>query len=161
VSGQPTGYVVRCASCGLTGDPVAGRGNAAQLAAVHNSLHHRDRDIATVEPVYADVVATADDAANGERGFLNPPRSDAELLMYCVLISDVLHSMADGIDDWTIGLSGAGLPAAVVSPLEAAAQTVHDRARSALHAGIALEHDLAHARTLAARGLVFTGHDAA
>jgi hypothetical protein len=141
----------------MAGDPVTSAGDAAQLAAVHNTLHHRDHGTATVEPTH-----TADDASAGAAGgFLEPPRSDAELLMYCVLISDVLHSIADRIGDWTIGLGAAGIPASVIGPIEAAARTVHDRARAALYAGAALEHDLAHARSVAARGLVFTGHDAA
>lgn len=159
MTGQPTGYAVRCIPCGMAGDPVASRGDADQLAAVHNALHHHDHGTATVEPVHT--AAGASTAGGATRGFLELPRSDAELLMYCVLISAVLHSLADRIGDWTIGLGAAGLPAAVIGPIETAARTVHDRARSALYAGAALEHDLAHARTVAARGLVFTGHDAA
>ena len=159
MTGQPTGYAVRCIPCGIAGDPVTSRGDAGQLAAVHNTLHHRDHGTATVEPTHT--AAGASTAGSAARGFLEPPRSDAELLMYSVLISDVLHSHADRIGDWTIALGAAGLPAAVIGPIEAAAQTVHDHARAALYAGAALEHDLAHARTVAAHGLVFTGHDAA
>jgi hypothetical protein len=149
------GYGVRCIPCGYASDPISSSKDASQLAAVHDMLHGHRTGTATTHPARATLPAGAG------TGFLERPRSDAELLEYCLLINAVLSSLATTVADWAAGLAVAGLPPALTGAISDTASAVRQQSRAALLAGAALEHDLAHARTAAAAGLVLTGHDTA
>ena len=92
---------------------------------------------------------------------LEHPTTDGEFLESCVQLGDVLKSLADQITDWADGLSALNLPASVLSPLHQVSEGITDAADGAAKAATAFENEFEDARDVAARGMHFTGQDAA
>jgi hypothetical protein len=92
---------------------------------------------------------------------LEPPTTDGEFLESCVQLGDVLKSLADQIGEWADGLSALNLPQSVLSPLHQVSEGITDAADGATKAATAFENEFEDARDVAARGMHFTGQDAA
>jgi hypothetical protein len=92
---------------------------------------------------------------------LEPPTTDGEFLESCVQLGDVLKSLADQIGEWADGLSVLNLPTSVLSPLHQVSEGITDAADGATKAATAFENEFEDARDVAARGMHFTGQDAA
>lgn len=92
---------------------------------------------------------------------LEHPTTDGEFLESCIQLGDVLKSLADQIGDWADGLSSLNLPASVLSPLHQVSEGITDAADGAAKAAAAFENEFEDARDVAARGMHFTGQDAA
>lgn len=92
---------------------------------------------------------------------LEHPTTDGEFLESCIQLGDVLKSLADQIGDWADGLSALNLPSSVLSPLHQVSEGITDAADGAAKAATAFENEFEDARDVAARGMHFTGQDAA
>jgi hypothetical protein len=92
---------------------------------------------------------------------LEHPATDGEFLESCIQLGDVLKSLADQIADWADGLSALNLPQSVLSPLHQVSEGITDAADGATKAATAFENEFEDARDVAARGMHFTGQDAA
>lgn len=92
---------------------------------------------------------------------LEHPATDGEFLESCIQLGDVLKSLADQIGDWADGLSALNLPQSVLSPLHQVSEGITDAADGATKAATAFENEFEDARDVAARGMHFTGQDAA
>jgi hypothetical protein len=92
---------------------------------------------------------------------LEPPATDGEFLESCVQLGDLLKSLADQIGDWADGLGALNLPQSVLNPLHQVSEGITDAADGAAKAATAFEDEFEDARDVAARGMHFTGQDAA
>ena len=92
---------------------------------------------------------------------LEPPATDGEFLESCVELGDVLKSLAEQISNWADGLGALNLPASVLNPLHQVSEGITDAAAGATQAAKAFEDEFEDARDVAARGMHFTGQDAA
>jgi hypothetical protein len=92
---------------------------------------------------------------------LEPPATDAEFLESCVQLGDVLKALAGEVSNWADGLSGLHLPTSVLSPLHSLCEGIEEAATGATSAAKAFEDEFEDARDVAARGMHFTGQDAA
>lgn len=92
---------------------------------------------------------------------LEPPQTDGEFLESCVQLGDVLKSLAEEIASWADGLGALNLPQSVLNPLHQVSDGIADAAAGATQAAKAFEDEFEDARDVAARGMHFTGQDAA
>jgi hypothetical protein len=92
---------------------------------------------------------------------LEPPQTDGEFLESCVQLGDVLKSLAEEIANWADGLGALNLPQSVLNPLHQVSDGITDAAAGAAQAAKAFEDEFEDARDVAARGMHFTGQDAA
>jgi hypothetical protein len=92
---------------------------------------------------------------------LEPPQTDGEFLESCVQLGDVLKSLAEEISNWADGLGALNLPQSVLNPLHQVSDGITDAAAGATQAAKAFEDEFEDARDVAARGMHFTGQDAA
>jgi hypothetical protein len=92
---------------------------------------------------------------------LEPPTTDGEFLESCVQLGDVLKSLAEEISNWADGLGSLNLPQSVLNPLHQVSDGITDAADGATQAATAFEDEFEDARDVAARGMHFTGQDAA
>jgi hypothetical protein len=92
---------------------------------------------------------------------LEPPQTDGEFLESCVQLGDVLKSLAEEIASWADGLGALNLPQSVLNPLHQVSDGITDAAAGATQAAKAFEDEFEDARDVAARGMHFTGQDAA
>lgn len=92
---------------------------------------------------------------------LEPPQTDGEFLESCVQLGDVLKSLAEEISTWADGLGSLNLPQSVLNPLHQVSDGITDAAAGATQAAKAFEDEFEDARDVAARGMHFTGQDAA
>ena len=92
---------------------------------------------------------------------LEAPTSDAEFLASCIDLGDALRGMAEEIGEWAEGIASLGLPSSVTTPLNAVAEGITEAAAGAARAASSFADEFEDAREVAARGMKFTGRDAA
>lgn len=92
---------------------------------------------------------------------LEPPTNDAEFLATLIDIGDMLKGVAEEIEGWAETIAGMGLPSSVTTPLQAIPEGITEAAQGATRAAGAFEDEFEDARDVAARGMKFTGRDAA
>ena len=92
---------------------------------------------------------------------MEPPTNDAEFLATLIDIGDMLKGVAEEIENWAEGITGMGLPSSVTTPLQAIPEGITEAAQGATRAAGAFEDEFEDAREVAARGMHFTGQDAA
>lgn len=101
--------------------------------------------------------------ANGS-GFsidLDKPSTDAEFLESCQILADALRGLSKSVEEWAGDVSALGLPRQVTASLDAVAEGIGDAATGVNRAASTFEDIFEDPRDIAARGMKFTGEDAA
>ncbi|GAA2124477.1 hypothetical protein [Actinomadura napierensis] len=101
--------------------------------------------------------------ANGS-GFsidLEKPSTDAEFLESCQILADALRGLSKSVEEWAGDVSALGLPGQVTASLDAVAEGIGDAATGVNRAASTFEDIFEDPRDIAARGMKFTGEDAA
>jgi hypothetical protein len=92
---------------------------------------------------------------------LEPPTTDGEFLETITQIADVLKSLAEQLGEWAADLGARKLPSSVTNPLQQVSEGIKEAATGASQSAKAFEDEFEDAREVAARGMHFTGQDAA
>lgn len=101
--------------------------------------------------------------ANGS-GFsidLEKPSTDAEFLESCQILAHALRGLSKTVEEWAGDVSALGLPRQVTASLDAVAEGIGDAATGVNRAASTFEDIFEDPRDIAARGMKFTGEDAA
>ncbi|GGP92269.1 hypothetical protein BKA00_000439 [Actinomadura coerulea] len=115
-------------------------------------------------PTTGETAATARRTMTSRSGFridLEKPTTDAEFLETCVTLADALRSFSKQVEEWAADVSGLGLPTQVTAPLDAVSEGVGEAATAVNRAASTFADLFEEPREIAARGMKFTGEDAA
>lgn len=89
------------------------------------------------------------------------PQSDGEFLSLCAAAAQQLQQQAQALEELEATLAGLRLARSVVAEIQSAAQAVGEAAISVRNAAAKFEEEYDDVRQVAARGMRFTGADAA
>ncbi|MFD0535040.1 hypothetical protein ACFQY7_16135 [Actinomadura luteofluorescens] len=89
------------------------------------------------------------------------PTTDAEFLESCVTLADLLRQLAKSVEEWAGEVSSLGLPKQVTAPLDAVSEGIGEAATAVNRSASTFADLFEDARDIAARGMKFTGEDAA
>jgi hypothetical protein len=92
---------------------------------------------------------------------LETPSSDGEFLANCSHLALEGRALAQQMDEYTAELVRLGLPSSVTGYINMAAESASDMAGYLVTAGHRFEEEYEEVRTVAGRGMVFRGEDAA
>lgn len=89
------------------------------------------------------------------------PTTDAEFLESCVTLADLLRHLAKSVEEWAGEVSSLGLPKQVTAPLDAVSEGIEGASSAVTRSASTFADLFEDARDIAARGMKFTGEDAA